>query len=162
MGTFSDVRADRDRTVEGGGAVNRPIEFGEELATRCMKVLVVGEVATKIVGLRDRFDSAEGSSRAVDVADCNRPVQREDCSWLPAEHHVVEPQRRPPGSRAESTSRSWSTNGIRASRILVLALVNRPVIIDPDTKKARAICAVESPATARRVNATCDSGANAG
>ena len=41
-----------------------------------------------------------------------------------------------------------------AARIFDLARVSRRVIVSSDTRKARAICGVESPATIRSVSAT--------
>ena len=65
-------------------------------------------------------------------------------------------------TRSASVCRFGGSKGIRAARIFDLARVRRRVIVSSDTRKARAICGVESPATIRKVNATCASGARAG
>ena len=65
-------------------------------------------------------------------------------------------------TRSVSVSRFGGSKGILAARTFDLARVSRRVIVSSDTRKARAICGVESPATIRKVNATCASGESAG
>ncbi len=59
-------------------------------------------------------------------------------------------------------ARSPTRNGILASRILVFDRVSRRVIVASEVRNARAIWAVERPATIRRVSAVCASGDRAG
>ena len=65
-------------------------------------------------------------------------------------------------SRCGSKSSDGTVNGMPAVAIFVLALVSRRFMVSGDTRNARAISSVGSPATARSVSATCASVASAG